>query len=212
MLSLSGQRCVVVGGGPVAARRARALANCGANVVVIAPDMDPDLIRLSQENGNVELHRRGYEDGDITLRTVLVVIATNDQLVNVSVRHAAFQNGTLMNSADSWRESEVTFMACEQRGPLTVAVHSGGASASASKRIRDTLTEHLDTDWPILLEQAAIARQELYGISDVSLRRHAMMQLVDELAMHTLKSDGVNGLVVLYNQILERAKRADQAV
>ena len=48
LLELAGRRAVVVGGGPVALRRARGLLAAGASVAVIAPAVLPELAELSE--------------------------------------------------------------------------------------------------------------------------------------------------------------------
>lgn len=210
MLHVAGERCVVVGAGPVGARRAKTLAEADALVVVIAPTIEPSLIKLAKERDNIELLQRGFEPDDLR-DAFLVVIASNCEEANGLARGSAIHHRVLMDGAHAARGSDFTFMGHEKRGPLTIAVHTGGASASAAKQIREGLIEHLDPDWPVLLEEAMKARQELYRIDDPSLRRHAMLKLADSVAMKTLKEGGTAGLQALYREIFEQACRADQA-
>ena len=210
MLEVAGRRCVVVGAGPVGARRAKTLVEAQADVVVIAPDIKPSLIRLADEKENLKLVRRGFQFDDLS-NTLLVVIASNNERANGEARRSAIHHGVLMDGAHAKRGSDVTFMGSERRGPLTIAVHTGGASASAAKQIRKGLVEHLDPDWPILLQEAIVAREALYPVRDPNLRRHAMLQLADDLAMRTLKEKGTGGLQTLYRDIVKQACLADQA-
>ncbi len=64
LLDVAGRRCVVVGGGPVAARRARALAAAGAEVDLVAPDVCEDAFDLVVDGGARWL-KREYEPGDL---------------------------------------------------------------------------------------------------------------------------------------------------
>ena len=48
MLSLGGRRCLVVGGGSVALRKARSLLDEGAAVTVVAPEALPELDELAR--------------------------------------------------------------------------------------------------------------------------------------------------------------------
>jgi hypothetical protein len=65
VLGLAGRRCLVVGGGPVAARRARGLAEVGALVSVVALRASPSLVELV-DAGVVTLETRAYLGGEAT--------------------------------------------------------------------------------------------------------------------------------------------------
>ena len=47
---LRGQRCVIVGGGDIALRKLRIVAETGAEVDVVAPDIDPEIESLADEH------------------------------------------------------------------------------------------------------------------------------------------------------------------
>src|SRR5580704_18726886 len=78
-LSMAGRRAVVVGGGPVALRRARGLLDADANVVIIAPRVLPELAALP-----VTVLRREYRDGDLAAAWIAHA-ATSDPAVNAQV-------------------------------------------------------------------------------------------------------------------------------
>src|SRR6516225_10095796 len=75
-LDVVGRPCLVVGGGPVAARKARGLADCGASVTVIAPTLGPEMAALVPRLKAVE--QRAYHEGDAG-RFRLVISATGDR-------------------------------------------------------------------------------------------------------------------------------------
>lgn len=189
MLRLRGQRCVVVGGGAVAARRAASLVACGAQVVVVAPAMDPKLDELL-----IERAERGYEAGDLD-GAFLVVIATDNPAVNQRVADEAAEAGVLINRADNAGAGDLTVMAHDRRGPLTLAVDTGQTSAAAAKAIRAELLEALDDDWITLLTEARPWRAKIQSsVPDDSERARRLRQLADDTAMQTLKHQGVSAL------------------
>ncbi|HVV50885.1 MAG TPA: NAD(P)-dependent oxidoreductase, partial [Polyangia bacterium] len=55
-LKLAGRKVLVVGGGPVALGKVRALLEAGAAVTVVAPEAGPELAALA-EAGNIFLDR-----------------------------------------------------------------------------------------------------------------------------------------------------------
>jgi uroporphyrin-III C-methyltransferase / precorrin-2 dehydrogenase / sirohydrochlorin ferrochelatase len=153
-LDLAGRRAVVVGGGQVALRRARGLLDADANVVVIAPDVTPELAALP-----VTVLRRSYRDGDLAAAW-LAHAATNDPAVNARVAAEAERQRIWCVRADDAAASAAWTPAVARQDDIAVAVTAGGdprrarrlraaievALASGSlpvRRQRDTGTGHV---------------------------------------------------------------------
>jgi uroporphyrin-III C-methyltransferase / precorrin-2 dehydrogenase / sirohydrochlorin ferrochelatase len=119
-LALQGRRAVVVGGGQVALRRVRGLLEAGANVVVIAPDIDHELAALP-----VTVLRRRYRDGDLSAAW-LAHAATSDRAVNAAVAAEADRNRVWCVRADDAQASAAWTPAVARHGDVTVAVTAGG--------------------------------------------------------------------------------------
>lgn len=87
-LRVADRLVVVVGGGPVAARRVRGLADAGARVRVIAPQVCEELAALADDGGDgpgrVEWLRREYRAGDLD-EAWLAHTATGDAAVDHQV-------------------------------------------------------------------------------------------------------------------------------
>ncbi|MGK2881546.1 MAG: precorrin-2 dehydrogenase/sirohydrochlorin ferrochelatase family protein, partial [Mycobacterium sp.] len=82
-LRVAGRRVVVVGGGPVAARRTTSLVDSGAQVTVVAPWVCEDL-RDAADAGAVSWVARDYATGDLA-GAWLVHTATGDAAVDARV-------------------------------------------------------------------------------------------------------------------------------
>jgi uroporphyrin-III C-methyltransferase / precorrin-2 dehydrogenase / sirohydrochlorin ferrochelatase len=119
-LALRGRRAVVVGGGGVALRRVGGLLESGANVVVIAPDVDPQLDALP-----VTVLRRRYSDGDLSAAW-LAHAATSDPAVNAAVAAEAERNRIWCVRADDAQASAAWTPAVARHGEVAVAVTAGG--------------------------------------------------------------------------------------
>jgi siroheme synthase-like protein len=146
-MDLSGRRCVVVGGGPVANRKARKLLQARAEVVVISPEILPELESIS-----VEKHRRRYETGDLD-GAYLAFAATNSREVNASVSDEAKELGIPVNVADKPVEGDFALPATLRRGGLQVAVSTGGASPTLARRIRAELEKTFGPEWAGIVEE-----------------------------------------------------------
>ena len=76
-LDLRGRRCLVVGGGQIAERKARALLECGAHVVVVSPAVTPALAALAAAGRLVD--RRAHVSAADLRGCALVVAASGDR-------------------------------------------------------------------------------------------------------------------------------------
>lgn len=203
MLNIRGRLAVIVGGGAVAARRCASLLEAGAEVLVIAPDIREELAALP-----IRVERRVYRTGDLA-GAVLVVIATDDPAVNDRIHADARAAGTvLVNRTDSPAppdQGDITFPAHAHHGPITLAVHTGGISASAAATIRRQLSAALDPDWVTLLEAARPCRAEIQRrMPEGERRRAALRELTNNIAMSTLKDSGPDGLNRHMRAVIER--------
>jgi len=180
---------VIVGGGGVATRRAAALRDAGAVIIVVAPHVDETLARQADT-----VHERGYQRDDLE-NARLVVVATDDAAVNEQVARDAAALGILVNRADAPEQGDITVPAHAHHGPVTLAVHTTGISASAAAAIRRQLSDALDPDWPRLLEIAADYRLRIQNACpDAEDRRSRLRRLTDEQAMNILKTRGDDAL------------------
>jgi precorrin-2 dehydrogenase/sirohydrochlorin ferrochelatase len=152
-LDLSGQRCVVVGGGEVANRKARKLLQTRAEVVVISPEVKPEL-----ESVATEILRRSYEVGDLE-GAYLVFAATNAREINAAVAEEARDRGIPVNVADRPSEGDFALPSTLRRGRLQIAVSTGGASPTLARRIRGELEDIFRPEWAGIVEELHAARR-----------------------------------------------------
>jgi precorrin-2 dehydrogenase/sirohydrochlorin ferrochelatase len=152
-LDLSGRRCVVVGGGEVASRKARKLLQARACVVVISPEIKPEL-----ESVAVEVHRRPYEEGDLE-SAYLAFAATDSREANAAVAREAKERGVPVNVADRSSDGDFALPSTLWRGRLQVAVSTGGASPTLARRIKNELEEAFGPEWAGIVEEFDKARR-----------------------------------------------------
>jgi siroheme synthase-like protein len=135
-LDVAGVRCLVVGGGPVAARKARGLVACRALVTAIAPSFGTEMEELAPLLQAV--HRRAYEPGDAASFR-LVLTATGLEGVDADVYADADAHGVWVNSADDRAHSSFILPAVHRDGTVTVAVSTGGLSPALAGWLRTRL-------------------------------------------------------------------------
>ncbi len=131
-LDLSGVAVLVVGAGPVAARKVAGLAAAGRAVRVVAVAVSPSLDRSLV----AEVRERPFTVEDLE-GVRLVVTATGSRDVDAEVAAAATAAGLWVNAADQPDDCSFILPAIARNGPLTVAVSTGGASPALARRVRD---------------------------------------------------------------------------
>ncbi len=143
---------MVVGGGGVANRKARKLLQARARVVVVSPEIEPEL-----ESVAVEVRRRPYREGDLE-GAFLAFAVTDVREVNAAVALEARERGIPVNVADRPGEGDFTLPSTLRRGRLQVAVSTGGASPTLAGRVRRELEGLFGPEWAGVVEELGRAR------------------------------------------------------
>ncbi len=142
---LRGRLAVVVGGGSVAERKMETLLEYGADVHCIAPLVTPGVESLVAQ-GLITHEERGYVRGDLA-GAFLVVCATDSTEVNRAVYQEAEGQGCLVNVVDVPELCNFIVPSIVKRGPLQIAISTGGAAPVVAKRIRRELEAAYGEEW-----------------------------------------------------------------
>ncbi len=156
-LNLTGRRCVVIGGGQIAEGKITKLIDSGANITVISPDATQG-IRDAADRGAIELHERKYKNGDLQ-DSFLTIAATNDRVVNQEIFEEAEKLGVLLNAVDDPPHCSFIAPSIVKRGPVTLAISTGGASPALARKLRETLTDSRHLQWADATGVLSKARQ-----------------------------------------------------
>lgn len=142
LLDLRDRPCLVVGGGPVAARKVRGLLVAAARVRVIAAVVGPEVAAL--DHPGLDVHEREVAVADLLGPDgrggepwAFVVAATDDAKRNGEVVAEAGRRGTWANDATDPRGGPASLPAVHRDGPITIAVATGGAHPGAATWLRD---------------------------------------------------------------------------
>lgn len=160
-LDIQGRRCLVVGGGEVAARKVESLLQCDAKVTVVSPRLTRALAALN-ESGEIEAQLRNYREGD-TDGAALVIAATDDNAVNLRVSSEAAAAGIPVNVVDDPDKSTFIVPSLFRRGSVSVAVSTGGKSPALARRMRVELEKTFPAEIAQLADILADVRADLKG-------------------------------------------------
>ncbi|AHB90428.1 siroheme synthase CysG [Acinetobacter baumannii] len=137
-LKLQQQRCLIVGGGHIALRKATLLAKAGAIIDVVAPAIEDQLLQLITTTGGVSFIE-AFSEKFLSTPYRLVIAATNDAEVNKTVFEQCEARNLLVNSVDDIPHCRFMVPAIIDRSPLIVSVASNGTSPVLSRQIRTQL-------------------------------------------------------------------------
>ncbi|MCL6561121.1 MAG: bifunctional precorrin-2 dehydrogenase/sirohydrochlorin ferrochelatase, partial [Firmicutes bacterium] len=158
-IKLQGERCVVIGGGKVAARKVGSLLECGARVTVISPAVVEEIAAWANA-GIIEWVKRCFEKGD-TEGAFLVVSATDDREVNNAVALECKAKHILLNVVDQPEFCSFHVPSVIRRGPLAIAVSTGGKSPLLARKIREKLEEAVPPAFGEFLEYLGAVRSKV---------------------------------------------------
>ncbi|QKZ04035.1 MULTISPECIES: siroheme synthase CysG [Pseudomonas] len=167
---LKGSHVLVVGGGEIALRKSRLLADAGALLRVVAPAIETQLGELLQSSGG-EAVLRGYQESDLD-GCQLIIAATDDEALNAQVSADAKARCVPVNVVDAPALCSVIFPAIVDRSPLVVAVSSGGDAPVLARLIRAKMEAWIPAAYGELAGLAARFRAQVKGLyPDVQQRR-----------------------------------------
>lgn len=175
---LKNRRCVVVGGGAIALRKARLLAKTGAKVFVIAPQIESELAQLAKDSGG-ECALRSYQSSDID-STALVIAATDDEAVNAQVSNDAQARHVPVNVVDNPALCSVILPSIIDRSPIMIAIGSAGQSPVLVRQLRAKLESLIPAAYGRLAHLVGNFRQKAaQKFPDVDTRRKFWEEILE---------------------------------
>jgi siroheme synthase-like protein len=162
-LKLTGRRCVVVGGGDVGLEKVEGLLASDADVTLVAPEAHPALAQLALE-GSIRWEQREYRSEDLE-GALIVIAATSDTDVNISVFEDAEERAVLVNVVDVPPLCNFILPAIVRNGPLAIAISTAGASPALAKRMKREIGELFGEPYALL----AILLNEARGWAKATL-------------------------------------------
>jgi len=148
-LDIRGKKCVVVGGGDVAARKAERLLDCGAKVFVISPNISPAIAALKEKK--IISHIAARYSGDLINAAALVIGATDDEKTNAAISLDARKQGIPVNIVDDPQKCDFILPSLLQRGDLAITIGTGGKSPALARHLREELEAKYGKEYETLL-------------------------------------------------------------
>ncbi|MFY3742559.1 uroporphyrinogen-III C-methyltransferase [Anaeromyxobacter sp. Red801] len=190
-VKLAGREVVVVGGGAMAALRVRQLAEAGARVKVVAPEIREAVAGLA-----AELVRRPFRGGDLDGAWLAVAAATPE--VNRDVARAAEARRILVNAVDDPEHATAYTAGVVRRGDATVAISTGGRAPALAGLLREALDALLPPEVAGWVDAAEAARPGWKAARvPLAARRGHLLRTLNALHGEAAEAPAPPGLVSL---------------
>ena len=172
-VNIKNQHCLIVGGGPVAARKADLFIKAGAIVTVIAPELKTEMKHhLSHSKIVWEMGVFDVEDMARFSKPKYVISATDDEAVNQAVYHYCQAHDIPVNVADQTEYCDFILPAIVDREPMTIAISTGGRSPVLARLMKARLETMIPTGFSRLADLLGRYRQKVKdAITDLDGRK-----------------------------------------
>jgi siroheme synthase-like protein len=160
-LNLIDRPVIVIGGGNVACEKVAGLLKAGARIVLVAPELHPELEDLKQE-GKLTHIAREYQESDLDMdEWSVIMVATDDGAVNREVTAAGRARRIWVNAADDPPNCDFILPSVVRAGKVTLAASTAGTSPALARRLREELEVYLNADMEALADLLAEVRTDL---------------------------------------------------
>lgn len=139
-VSLKDKKVIIFGAGKIGERRIALLAEFGALIKIIAPDISEAVSKIP---GVIIKEERVYQKGDC-IGADLVLAVTNNREVNLEIAGECQENQIPVSVADNQDLCSFYFPAIVKRGNMVVGLTSSGQDHARVKRVAQRLRQKQD--------------------------------------------------------------------
>lgn len=191
-LKIAGRRVLLVGGGPVATAKAATLADAGAQVAVVSPDVTTELAALvaARTASGWSLARRPFEASDANEAWLIVAAAPAE--VNRAVAAAAEERRIFSIAVDDPAAASAYGGGVIRRDGVTLAISTSGVAPALAGLLREGLDALLPDELDAWIEESRHARVawRAEGVP-MALRRPRLLAALNRL--YERRTEETNG-------------------
>lgn len=157
--NLKNKWCLVVGGGPIASRKAALLRQAGAKVQLVSPEACQAVLEM-QSKGELEWVQSKYDSSYLEGKE-LVIAATNLSELNARIASACQSRKLPVNVVDNPELCSFIVPSIVNRDPVQIAVSTGGASPVLARLLRGRLESTIPAAYGRLAQLARDFRDQV---------------------------------------------------
>lgn len=211
MIQLDDKKCLIAGGGKVAYRKVKMMLSFGAFVNVTAPDICKEIIELDREEERLSLEKRKILPDDIDDKDV-VIMATNDSLVNKEIATLCKERRILVNVVDVKEDCGFYFPAVIKQGDVVISVSTGGNSPLLASRIKKDIQENIRDDYGKIADEMGKVRESVINSEqNESDRKEIFEKMIDKKLEDNVIRIGTRGsklALIQTDMVIDKLKMA----
>jgi precorrin-2 dehydrogenase/sirohydrochlorin ferrochelatase len=227
-LKLQNKKCLILGGGAVAERKAKVLLKTGARVTVVSLDFTHVLKRLAKRNKKIRLVHlrviaRSPVKGDVAIPwmrllpacrqagafarndIVLAFACTSSRKENLKFSRECRRRGIWVNQADDLEACDFTVPASFKKGRVQIAVGTSGLSPYLARELKERIARVLtqeDLRFLKWLESEKRRRLVIQRLATPDLRKIFFQKLVHPRFLRLFRKPETAKIETHFNRLL----------
>lgn len=165
-------RTLVIGAGNTGLEKIRALVNnCPqANVDIVALHVKEEVKELIAGFPTYKLQTKAFEESDLE-NVQLVISASNNEVLNASLKKQANARGILVNVSDKPEQCDFYLSSIATKGQVKIAISTNGLSPTLAKRMKEIFQDEIPDEVTPLAENLYSLRTRLRGDFSYKVKR-----------------------------------------
>lgn len=169
-LELSGRRCVVIGALPVREGKVEGMLAAGATDVLVVAEGPARALDGLEDLYGVQVERRTWRLTDLD-GAYLAVAHDEDPASRDTLAREARARHVLINVMDDIPNCDWAAPSIVRRGELLIAIGTGGASPTLSRKLRERLQDEFGPEWSEVMRILGEVREETMPLlPDIGVR------------------------------------------
>ena len=203
-LDVRGRACLVIGGGPVGARKLLSLLDCEADVTLISPELCKATRLLISR---CKYLQRDWQSGDCEGFSI-VWACTPSAEVNEAIAREAREIGAWCGISGAGAGGDLMGTAAVYRGEMCVGISTGGASPALARHLKARVEAAIGSEYETLLSWMGAARGALKARGgEQSGRAEVWRQVLASEVLELLRVGREGEARAVFVAIVERAPR-----
>ncbi len=207
MIQMDDKKCLIVGGGKVAARKAEQMLSFGAVVTLIAPVVSQGIYDYKCDRLHIIEREAVIDDID---GADVVIMATDDSGLNEHFAKECRDRRILVNVVDVKKDCDFYFPAIIKQGDVVISVSTGGSSPLLAAKIKKDIAADLRDDYGRIADEMGLLRDSIIerGASEKE-RKEIFMDILDKKINEKIIKLGTRGsalALVQTDMVIDRLK------